>query len=109
MDNKMDISTLTLADLKTLLDQIPQEIKRREKDEKAKALKELAAFAADRGFTLADLLSTENLNEKKARAAVAIKYRHPTNPELTSTGRGRQAKWIEEWLAAGGTLDQLAV
>jgi len=33
----MDISTLSLAQLKDLLNQIPAEIKRREKDEKAKS------------------------------------------------------------------------
>lgn len=106
----MELSNLSLAELKNLLNAIPAEIKRREKDEKAKTLKELEALAAERGFSLNDLLGTDApAKGKKERAPVAIKYRHPSNPELTSSGRGRQAKWIEEYLANGGSLEELAV
>lgn len=104
----MDISTLSLADLKSLLAQLPKEIERREKDEKIRARKELEAFAAERGFSLDELIGSAD-GKKKEKGTVAVKYRHPTNPELVSSGRGRQAKWIEEWLSGGGTLDQLAV
>lgn len=105
----MDLSTLPLAELKSLLNKIPVEIKRREKDEKAKTLKELEAFAAERGFSLSELLGDTTGKMKKEKRAVAIKYKHPTNPELVSTGRGRQAGWITEFLANGGTLEQLTV
>lgn len=40
---------------------------------------------------------------------VAVAYRHPENHELTWSGRGRQPKWVEAWLAQEGkTLEQLA-
>lgn len=40
----------------------------------------------------------------------ATKYRHPENPDLCWTGRGRKPKWVEQWLAtAGATLDQLLI
>jgi hypothetical protein len=38
-----------------------------------------------------------------------VKYRHPQNPDLVWSGRGRQPKWIEHWLSEGGSLDALAV
>lgn len=103
----MDISTLSLAELKDLLNKIPAEIKRREKDEKARALKDIAALAAERGFSLEELM--EGAVSKKEKAPVAVKYQHPKNPQLTWTGRGRQPKWVVEFLAAGGSLDQLAI
>lgn len=37
---------------------------------------------------------------------VAIKYKRG---EATWTGRGRQPKWIEEYIAKGGRLDELLV
>ena len=52
----MDISNIALAELKSLIAQIPKEIERREKEEKIKARKEIEAFAAERGFALSDLL-----------------------------------------------------
>ena len=103
----MELSNLSLAELKNLLQLLPEEIKRREKDEKAKARKDLEAFAAERGFSLDDLLGTAK--EKKERTPVAAKYRHPQNADLLWTGRGRQPKWIVEFLTSGGTLAQLSI
>lgn len=105
----MDISALTLSQLKDLLAQIPAEIKRREKDEKAKALKDLEALAAERGFSLSDLLGDSSSKAKKEKGSVAVKYRHPENVDLAWTGRGRQPKWVIEFLASGGSLDNLTV
>lgn len=105
----MELANLSLAQLKSLLTLIPAEIKKREKDEKAKTLKELEAFAAERGFSLDELLGSGAAKVKKEKGTVAVKYRHPQNAELAWTGRGRQPKWVAECLADGGTLEQLTV
>lgn len=102
----MDLSNIALAELKSLLAQIPKEIERREKEEKSKARKEIEAFAAERGFALSDLLG--EAPAKKERAPVAVKYKHPTDAALAWTGRGRQPKWVVAFLANGGTIEQLA-
>lgn len=104
----MDISALSLAQLKDLLTQIPAEIKRREKDEKANLLKDLEKLAAERGFSLSDVIEG-GAATKKAKGTVAVKYRHPDNADLAWTGRGRQPKWIVEFIANGGSLESLAV
>jgi len=103
----MELSNLTLVELKSLLNEIPTEIKRREKDEKAKALKDLEALATERGFTLAELVGAAT--EKKIRAPIAAKYRNPKDSSVTWSGRGIKPKWVTAFIAAGGTLDQLAI
>lgn len=90
----MDISSLTLAELKNLAAAIPAEIAKREKEEKQKALKDLAALAAERGFSLDELVSGTSAPVKKQRAPVEIKYRNNETGE-TWSGRGRQPKWLE--------------
>lgn len=105
----MDLSKLSLSDLKKLLTSIPAEIKKREKEEKTKAIKEIEAFAAERGFSLEELVGTSVIKTKKEKGTVAVKYRHPEKADLTWTGRGRQPKWIAEYLAQGGTLAQVTV
>lgn len=102
----MDISGLPLAELKRLLVQIPKEIERRQKEERSKVLKEIESFAAERGFALDELIGERG---KKERAPVAAKYRHPSNEELTWSGRGRQPKWVAEFVQKGGKMDQLKV
>ena len=103
----MDISTLSIADLKALLNEIPKEIARREKSEKARVRKELEELAAKAGFSLDELLA-EAEEKTKVRKPVAVKYRHPQDGSLEWTGRGRQPRWVGDFLASGGTIEQLA-
>lgn len=105
----MDISNLSLVELKNLLEQIPAEIKRREKEEKAKLRKDIEALVLSRGFSLDDFIGESSSKEQKEKKSVAIKYRHPQDESLSWTGRGRQPRWIVEYLANGGMLEQLAV
>jgi DNA-binding protein H-NS len=111
MEAIMDISKLSVAELRDLQQQIPQEMKRREAQEKANVLNELKAVAKARGYSLDELVGKEaKLPKVKGGAGtVKVKYRHPENSELQWTGRGRQPKWVESWLKSGGTLDKLVI
>lgn len=103
----MDLSALTIQQLKDLVTQIPAEIKRREKSEKANLLKELEKIASERGFSLSDVIGGDV--EKKSKGTVAVKYRSPSDSSLAWTGRGRQPKWIQDHIANGGKIEDLAV
>ena len=105
----MDLSALSLAELRDLQQQIPAELKRREASEKANVLNEVRAFAKARGFAIEDLLGKEVKVKASAGGKVKVKYRHPQNAELEWTGRGRKPKWVEAWLAEGNNLDALLV
>ena len=69
---------------------------------------EVRAFAKARGFALEELVGKE-VKIKVPTGKVKVKYRHPENASLEWTGRGRQPKWVAEWLAKGGALDSLTV
>ena len=103
----MDISNLSVVELKTLLENIPVEIKRREKQEKQRIRKELEDLAAKNGYSLDELLGEAAEKIAKIKKPVAVKYRTPEGGEWT--GRGRQPKFIVEFLAKGGNLDQITV
>jgi DNA-binding protein H-NS len=105
----MDLSTLSVAQLRDLQQQIPAEIKRREAQEKVNILNEVRAFAKARGYAIEDLLGKEAKVKAVSGNKVKVKYRHPQNPELEWTGRGRKPKWIEAWVAGGASLDNLLV
>lgn len=47
--------------------------------------------------------------EKSASHGAIARYRHPDEPSLTWTGRGRKPVWVAEWLAGGGTLEDLEI
>lgn len=105
----MDLSTLSVSQLRELQLQIPGELKRREAQEKDAVLNELRAFAKARGYAIEDLLSKETKVKVSSGNKVKVKYRHPENPELEWTGRGRKPKWVEAWVANGGNVDNLLV
>jgi DNA-binding protein H-NS len=105
----MDLSTLTVAQLRDLQQQIPAELKRREQQEKLNILSEVRAFAKARGFALEELVGKDVPKAKVAGGKVKVKYRHPKDASLQWTGRGRQPRWVAEWLAGGGKIEGLAV
>ena len=80
----MDLSSLTVAQLRDLQQQIPVELKRREVQEKANILNEVRAFAKARGFALEELVGKE-VKIKAPAGKVKVKYRHPENA-LRSAG-----------------------
>lgn len=104
----MDLSTLSVSQLRDLQQQIPAELKKREAKEKTEALNKLRDMAKTLGYSLEELLVKE-ATAKAAGTKVRVKYRHPENGDLEWTGRGRKPKWVEAWLANGGALENILV
>ena len=102
----MDLSNMSVGDLRNLQDKIKQEMKKREHQEVAKAREQILAIAQSVGVPLKELIG----NGIRAKTGtVAVRYRHPDNSAQKWTGRGRQPKWVKEWVDGGKSLDQLRV
>lgn len=99
----MDLTQFSTPELKDLLNQLPKEIERREKVEKAELRKELEAKAMAAGYTLAELVRAT----RTVTADVQYKYRHPADPSLKWAGRGKRPRWVIDFLGSGGSLAQL--
>jgi DNA-binding protein H-NS len=101
-----DLEALSLSELKKMQKDVAKAISTFEDRQKAEARAKVEALARDMGYSLAELVGTET---KSSRAPAAAKYRHPENPALTWTGRGRKPQWFVDALAAGKTANDLVI
>ena len=97
---------MSLSELKKMQKDVAKAIATFEDRQKAEARAKVEALARDLGYSLAELVGTET---KSSRTPVAAKYRHPENPALTWSGRGRKPQWFVAALSAGKTASELAI
>jgi DNA-binding protein H-NS len=107
----MDLSNMSLGDLRNLQEQIKQEMKQREQQEVQKAREQIMAIAQSVGVPLKDLIATGGRGAKAGTksGSVAVRYRNPDDESQQWTGRGRQPKWVKEWVEGGKSLDKLRI
>ena len=104
----IDLSSLNLDELKTLQKDVEKAIRNYEKVRKAEALAAAEAKVKEMGFTLAELLGDKAASSGKGKINPP-KYRHPENPEITWTGKGRQPAWIKDAVDQGKSLDDFLI
>jgi len=102
----MDLSNMSASDLRNLQEQVKRELKKRETQDLQKAKEEIFAIAQRVGLPLKELVAT---NSRGKGGTVAARYRNPQDSGQQWTGRGRQPKWVKDWLDAGNPIDDLRI
>jgi DNA-binding protein H-NS len=102
----MDISTLSLNELRQLQDDITKQLKIREQAELSSARDQIFAIAKSAGFSIKDLFDT---GTRAKTGTVAVQFRNPNDPTQQWTGRGRQPTWVKTWLADGQKMNALKI
>ncbi|MGY6632857.1 MAG: H-NS histone family protein [Alkalilacustris sp.] len=103
----IDLGHMSLEELKALHKDVTVAIdtyRDRQRDEARKVLEEKAR---ELGFKLDELASAPG-GRRKGKSGPA-RYRHPENPALTWTGRGRRPNWVVAALEQGRSLDDLRI
>lgn len=117
----MDLSALSLSELRRLQTRIGTEIRKRNDVAKRELLKKMKKLAAEEGFSLTDVLGEKKKSatataaptqKRAARGAgrkrkLPHKYFHPENSNIGWSGRGRKPQWIIDWTAQGRALEEL--
>ena len=102
----MDLSNLSATDLRNLQEQVKRELKKRESHDLQKAKDEILAIAQRVGLPLKELIAT---NSRGKGGTVAARFRNPGDSGQQWTGRGRQPKWVKDWLDSGKSIDDLRI
>ena len=117
---KKKLSAMTTAELNRLRSRIDTELKRRDTAARRDVLKQFKKIASEHGMSLNDVIGAPKekapASTKPARKAspakgrrIPMKYRHPSDPAMGWTGRGRQPRWAAEWVESGKSIDELLI
>jgi DNA-binding protein H-NS len=108
MAKELDLEKLDLDQLKSLAKDIEKSMKKREADNLKKAREAAEAAAREYGYSLDEILGAKAPRRTVSDSSNA-KFRHPENPSLTWSGRGRQPQWFKDAIAVGKALEDLSV
>ncbi|MEO1679948.1 MAG: H-NS histone family protein [Pseudomonadota bacterium] len=103
---KINLDKLSLDELKALEKDLAKAIKGFESRKRKEAMAAAEAAAKKAGYKLSELLESTKPPKKSPQPA---KYRHPENPSVTWSGRGRQPTWFKEAIEAGTPEDDLLI
>ena len=105
----IDLSSMSRSELVQLRSDIEAAIKSAEIRERQEALKAAEEAVAKFGFALEDITGAPRSNSSSKKQKAAAKYRNPSNPDETWSGRGRKPHWIHEALTSGMDISDLEI
>ena len=103
---RVDLNSMSRDELAELSRAIDKRMIELDQERRRQALDEMSAIAKKHGLSLNDVMPA---GKGTKRPAAAAKYRHPENPEVTWSGRGRRPSWVNEALEEGRSLEDLAI
>lgn len=106
MAAKIDLSKLSMDELKTLRKNVEKEIKNFRQRARTAAMKDLQAVAKKHGLSVDEIVGKKT---KAKKAAAPAKYRNPANPDQTWSGRGRQPAWFKAAVGKGKSAASLEI
>ena len=107
MSEKIDLRASSVDELKQLARGIEEEMARRQEEDKERIFQDAQEMAERYGVSVETFLNPAEKGGRKEKAPV--KYRNPTNPHQTWTGKGRQPTWVKEVVAGGATLEEMEI
>ena len=101
------LQEMSIHELKNLIRSAQERIEEIEALEQLKTMERIQDLAKQAGLEVT--LKPAGKRSRRRAPNGAAKYRNPSNPQETWTGRGRKPKWVEKALSDGKSLDDLAV
>jgi DNA-binding protein H-NS len=99
-----DYQNLSETDLQAVIEKAETALKYKQANKRKEVIAKIKELAASIDVSV----EIREIGKKANRASskVAIKYRHPNEPEKTWTGRGMTPKWMQELINLGHDRDE---
>ncbi|GAA6159369.1 MULTISPECIES: H-NS histone family protein [Ruegeria] len=103
----INLEKMSRKELIDLRGQLDKALIKAEKRERQEALKAAEKAAAEFGFSLSELSDGGIGSGSKPKANA--KYRNPSEPTQTWSGRGRKPQWVHDALNSGADIADLEI
>jgi DNA-binding protein H-NS len=110
--DSVDLSQFGIEELETLIKRAETALRQAKAKRASELRRQVELTAAELGITVAELVGLEKTSRKPVRnggSKLAPKYRNPSNPEQTWTGRGQKPVWLRERLEQGARLEDFLI
>lgn len=104
----MNVDNLSYAELQKLKTQIEGTLVARQEQERQALKDKIRQLVKEQGTTVEELFGLKG-GRRSTGAKVAPKYRNPSNPSETWTGRGRAPRWMQAKLDSGAKKEQFLI
>ena len=101
----IDLEKMSAEELRALIADAQKALKTIDSRRKAEAKRAAEKAAKEYGFSLDEILTAGGTKGSKG----APRYANPADPSQTWTGRGRKPNWVNDALAKGMSIDDLAL
>lgn len=110
---EFNLDDMPLEELRSLRGQVDRAIADYSERKRREAIAAAEEAAKKHGFSLADITGSRRRVGRGSKAPARpaseeARYANPEDPSQTWSGRGRRPRWIQEALAAGGSLEDFA-
>ncbi|MCZ4353312.1 H-NS histone family protein [Roseovarius aestuarii] len=110
---QMDLTALSLRELKSLKKKVDRAIETHEKRARKDALAAIKEKAKEMGFSLNELVGPGDADgagtTSGTRTPAGPKYRDPRDETQTWSGRGRKPNWIKKAIDEGADLESMRI
>lgn len=108
----IDISSLSLEDLRSLKSGVGPALAKAELDERKSVYEEIKAICISRGYDLGEIVSEfhrPSSSRPARRGKRPPKYRNPSNYDDTWSGLSRKPQWFKDALARGVSEEDMLI
>jgi DNA-binding protein H-NS len=103
-----DLSNKTPAELQAIITEANAQLKIIQRGNYKKVIAQINELAESIGVTV-EIHDDEKKAKKSTGIIVPAKYRNPSDPEKTWTGRGMTPKWLQALIAEGRNRDDFLI
>jgi DNA-binding protein H-NS len=104
-----DFGKMSIDELEAAIQEAKATLEQKRQEREDAVVAQVRELTAQIGKTPEEIFGARGKAARSASASQPARYRHPDEPHLTWSGRGKRPLWVAEALEQGKTLSDLEI